>query len=339
MLLVNLGTPDSPQTRDVRRYLRQFLSDPRVLDMPALNRWLLLNLIILPLRSRRSAEAYTKIWSAEGSPLLIHGRALRERVARELGPEYVVELAMRYGSPSVAAALKRLEQDATARLIVVPLFPQFSEAATGSALAHVDACLAGRWGDGAALTVRSFCEEPAFIAALAGLARPLLRDFRPDHVLLSYHGLPESQLRRSDAGSGHGCLERPDCCEALSPANRECYRAQCFATSRALIRALELRDGQVSTSFQSRMGRTPWIRPYTDEIVARLAERGVKRLAVLCPAFVADCLETLEEIGLRLREQWRTLGGEDLLLCPCPNAEPAWAAGVAELVRARATQR
>jgi ferrochelatase len=332
VLLVNLGTPRSPSSRDVRRYLREFLSDPLVLDMPALARWLLLECVILPFRPRRSALAYQKIWGPEGSPLLVHARALARAVATQLGPGFVVEPGMRYGEPSIREALARLAARKPARLIALPLFPQYSTAATGSALAAL-AREHARESDLPPLeTLGPFYAEPGFIAAFAEVARERLAAFRPDFVLFSYHGLPERQIRKLDAGGRH-CFARADCCDAIGPANRDCYRAQCFATTRALARVLGLAPERHATSFQSRLGRTPWIKPYTDLLLPELAARGHRRLAVLCPAFVADCLETLEEIAIRAREQWRSLGGEDLLLLPSLNAEPAWVKAVAGWVR------
>ncbi len=335
-LLVNLGTPASTEVPDVRRYLREFLSDPRVLDLPAAARRLLLEGVILPFRPRQSAEAYAKVWMAEGSPLLVHGLALREAVAKSLGDAYEVELAMRYGEPSVAGALERLMASDVERIVVIPLFPQYSSAASGSALQRVFEEVGAAWNVPTLETVGAFYEDPGFVGAFAAVAAPQLERFRPDHVLLSYHGLPERHVRKSDRSGGH-CLQSDDCCAAIVDANRDCYRAQCYATSRALAGRLGLSPDAHSTAFQSRLGRTPWIRPYTDEVLPELAGRGVRRLAVLCPSFVADCLETLEEIGMRGRDQWREVGGEDLLLVPSLNAEPAWVETVAGWIRERAS--
>jgi protoporphyrin/coproporphyrin ferrochelatase len=333
VLLLNLGTPDSPGTGDVRRYLREFLSDPRVLDIHPVGRWLLLNFVILPVRPARSGKAYKLVWTEEGSPLLVHSQRLTEGVRRALGPEYVVELGMRYGSPSIPAALEKLAAAQAGRLIVLPLFPQYSSAATGSAIERVYDVIGSAWNVTPATTVEPFYDDPGFISAFTVVAKRQLDTFRPDFVLFSYHGLPERHMRKSDL-SGQHCLQRPDCCEAIVPANRHCYRAQCFATTRALAFTLGLGASNHSVSFQSRLGRTPWIRPYTDLVLPELAQAGHKRLAVLCPAFVADCLETLEEIGIRAREQWRGLGGEELLLVPSLNAEPTWIETVARMVRA-----
>jgi ferrochelatase len=334
VLLVNLGSPEAPTPRAVRRYLREFLGDPRVLDIPALPRRLLLETAILPTRPRASAEAYAKVWTPEGSPLVVHGRALRDALAKRLGEGFVVELAMRYGAPAIAPALARLAAADCGRIVVLPLFPQYSSAATGSALEAVYRAAGALWNTPPLDVVDSFYDEPAFVSALAAVARELPAERRADHLLLSYHGLPERQIRKSDASGAH-CFATNDCCEAVGPANRSCYRAQCVATSRALARALGVRESDWTISFQSRLGRTPWIRPYTDEILPFLRERGVTRLAVMCPSFVADCLETLEEIGIRGREQWLSLGGEDLVLIPCLNAHPAWVEAVAGWVERR----
>jgi protoporphyrin/coproporphyrin ferrochelatase len=333
VLLAQLGTPDSTRVADVRRYLREFLSDPRVLDIPGPARWLLLHAVILPFRPRRSAAAYRAIWTPEGSPLLVHGRALAEGVSKALGPGFCVELGMRYGTPAIPDALGRLLDAGADRVIVLPLFPQYAASSTGSALERVLAAAASRWNVPEIVTLGAFYEDPGFVAAVADRARPVLEALQPDHVLLSFHGLPERHVRKSDASGGDHCLARATCCDAIVAANRHCYRAQCFATSRALVAALGLRPEETTTAFQSRLGRTPWIRPYTDEVLAELARRGVRRLAVLCPSFVADCLETLEEIGIRGREQWRTAGGEELALVPCPNASPAFVEAVAGWIR------
>lgn len=330
VLLIQLGTPDAPRPREVRRYLREFLSDPRVIDLPWLPRKLLLEGFILPTRPRRSAAAYAKIWTEAGSPLLVHSEALRDALQRRLGREAVVELGMRYGNPSLARALRRLEEHGVREVTVLPLFPQAASSSSGSALEAL-------FGEPAAQrlarirTIPAFYGDPGFIAAWRDVAAPVLADFGAEHVLFSYHGLPERQIRAADPSREH-CLASPDCCEPMRAPARHCYRAQCYATTRGLVAALGLDPAQTSTSFQSRLGATPWIRPFTDHVLPELAQRGVRRLAVLCPSFVADCLETVEEIGIRAREQWTGLGGAALALVPCPNAHPAWVDAVAKLV-------
>jgi len=338
VLLVNLGTPDSPSARDVRRYLRQFLSDPLVIDIPALPRWLLLNLVILPFRPRKSAAAYAQIWTDQGSPLKVYGESLRDGVAASLGDDFHVELAMRYAEPSIASAVSRAQAAGVTRCIVLPLFPQYSTAATKSATDAVEAAFATA-GDAASVDViGAFYDDPGFIEAFAGVTRQHLAAFRPDHVLFSYHGLPERQLRTLDPSGAH-CLERADCCDAVTDANHLCYRAQCVATTRLLARELGLGQDAHSLSFQSRLGRTPWIQPYTDFVLPELAARGVKRLAIACPAFVADCLETLQEIAIRGRDQWLELGGEELSLVPSLNSNPVWVNAVGAMIRERADAR
>lgn len=335
VLLVNLGTPDAPETAPVRRYLRQFLGDRRVLTLPAPLRWLLLNLVILPTRPAKSAAAYRKVWLPEGSPLLIHSQALAEAVSKQLGEGFRVELAMRYGNPSIEVGLDRLEAAGCDRVIVLPLFPQYASSVTASVSAEVFACL-DRRGDFPPLEILgAFYDEPEFAESWAAIAREELEAFAADHVLMSFHGLPEDQIRASDPVGGH-CLASADCCERPGPVLRRCYRAQCFATARAIEATLELDPAQTSVAFQSRLGPRPWIQPFTDELLPKLAEQGVKRLAVFCPSFVADCLETLEEIGIRLREDWQKLGGEALWLSPCPNGDERFAQAVAGWIRRRA---
>ncbi|HET6305438.1 MAG TPA: ferrochelatase, partial [Myxococcota bacterium] len=219
VLLVNLGTPASPSVGDVRRYLREFLSDPRVIDLAAPARWWLLNAVILPFRPRRSAHAYASIWTPEGSPLLVHSRALAEGVGRALGPGYRVELAMRYGEPSIAGALDRLDANAVERVVVLPLFPQYAASSGGSALEAVYREAGRRWNVPPIGALPAFYDDPGFLRALAEVTRPPLERFRPDHVLLSFHGLPERHVRKSDRTGAH-CLARPDCCDALGEANR-----------------------------------------------------------------------------------------------------------------------
>jgi len=332
VLLIQLGTPSSPAVSDVRRYLREFLGDRRVLDMPRLPHWLLLHLVILPFRPRKSAAAYASIWTRNGSPLLLHSRGLAEALAEQLGDGFAVELGMRYGEPSVGEALNRLARAEVDRLIALPLFPQHADSTTGSALAHFFELAGQSWRPSELSTIGAFYGHPGYLASMAALARAPLGAFRPDHVLFSYHGLPERQIRKSDASGSH-CLSSDSCCAAIGAVNRDCYRAQCFATTRALAAALELESERHSISFQSRLGRIPWIRPYTDQVLPELASRGIRRLAVLCPSFVADCLETLEEVGIRARQQWIDAGGEDFLLIPSLNSEPHWAEAVAAMIR------
>jgi ferrochelatase len=332
VLLVNLGTPDAPESGPVRRYLREFLSDPRVLDIHPVGRWMLLNFVILPVRPAKSAEAYQKIWSQRGSPLLFHSRDLAAAVAERLRGEYEVELAMRYGNPSLPDAVKALRSRGVKEFILLPLYPQEATSSTSSTVARAYEVLAEPWDALPVRVVPAFHDHPGFLDAFAQVARPVIAEARADHVLFSYHGLPERHMRKSDPSGSH-CLASAGCCDVLTDVNRHCYRAQCFATTRALAERLGLAPGGYTVSFQSRLGRTPWIKPYTDLVLPELAKKGVKRLAVMCPAFVADCLETLEEVGLRAKEQFVESGGESLTLVPSLNAHPAWVDAVVRLVR------
>jgi len=340
LLLTNLGTPDDPSTASVRRYLREFLWDRRVIDINPVGRALLLYGVILPFRPKRSAAAYRKIWTPAGSPLLVHGRALTAAVAERLGPSWRVELAMRYGRPSIDDALGRLfapDAPALERLVVLPIYPQYASSSTGSTLERVLARLAPRTVVPALSFVQDFYLDPGFIEASVTIAREALAGFGPDHVLMSFHGLPERQVKACDPTGAH-CLARASCCDRIVDANARCYRAQAFATARAIAQDLDLGalGAGWSIGFQSRLGRTPWIRPFTDEVLIELAKAGKRRLAVLTPSFTADCLETLEEIGMRARESFVAAGGEDLLQVPCVNAHPRWVDAVAALARRHA---
>jgi len=331
ILVVNLGTPDAPETGPVRRYLRQFLNDPRVIDINPVGRWLLLNLFILPFRPKQSAEAYKQIWREDGSPLLVFGErlvaGLRDRIA-----DAEILLAMRYGEPSIARGLEELRQRGCDRLVVFPLYPHYAASSTGSTLEEVYRIAAERWNTPYLTVVPPYYDDPGFIDSFAAIGRPVLEQLDADHVLMSFHGLPERHMLKSDE-SGQHCLKRPDCCARISPANRNCYRAQCVATGRLLAAKLGLADAQYTICFQSRLGRTPWIQPYTDQVIEALGKAGVGKVAVFCPAFTADCLETLEEIGIRAVEDFTAHGGEALELVPSLNDHPLWIDTAARLIR------
>jgi ferrochelatase len=337
LLLINLGTPDAPTTPAVRRYLREFLGDPRVLDIGAVGRSLLLNLIILPTRPAKSAHAYASIWDpVRGSPLMFHSRDLAAAVAEQLGPAWRVELAMRYGAPSLASALDRLAESQVERIVVLPLFPQYASSSTGTAQVRVMELAGQRWNVPALDFVPAFYDDPGFLEAFQAVARPLLTEFGPDHVLFSFHGLPVRQIVKTDR-TGTVCFQSETCCDRLD--NRNCYRAQSFATARALAQRLELAADRYTICFQSRLGRTPWIQPYTDHVIDKLGHGGTKRLAVLCPAFVADCLETVEEIGIRARQQFKAAGGDELILVPSLNATGPWVDAVCAIATRHAAPK
>ncbi len=331
VLLIQLGTPDSPSREDVRSYLRQFLSDERVLDIPAPARFALLNGIILPFRPKRSAEAYELIWTDEGSPLTINTSALTTKVQGILGDDHVVVFGMRYKNPTLASAVDALVDAGCERIVVLPLFPQYASASTGSALEAAFEEIGSRWNVPDVSSIRWFYDEPGFVGAVADSMRRGLEEFEPDHVLFSYHGLPEKQVRKTDA-TGEWCLAFAACCDEITDRNRFCYRAQSFATTRLVAGELGLEPGSHSTTFQSRLAGQKWIEPYTDKQLPELRKQGVERLAVVTPSFTADCLETIEEIGIRGRAQWADLGGAAFHLVPCLNADDRWAEAVADLV-------
>jgi ferrochelatase len=341
LLLINLGTPDEPTAPAVRRYLREFLGDPRGLDMNAIGRKLLLELVILPTRPAKSAEAYKTIWDAQrGSPLLYHSKDLASGVAAKLGAGWKVELAMRYGTPSIAAGLETLVAANCDRIVVLPLFPQYASSSTGTAVARVMELAALAWTVPPLDFVPAFFDDAGFLDAFAKVGAPVLASTKPDHVLFSFHGLPVRQITKTDpkAGTpGAHCFATETCCDTL--ANPNCYRAQSYATARAIAKRIDLPAEQYTVCFQSRLGKTPWIKPYTDVVIDELAKKGIKRLAVFCPAFVADCLETIEEIGMRGLEQWKAAGGEELVLVPSLNASPAWIDAVAAIAERHAARK
>ena len=332
VLLINLGTPDAPRTPEVRRYLAQFLDDPYVLDINPIGRWLLLNLIILRTRPAKSAEAYAKIWDERGSPLRYHSEDLTRSVGAALeGVE--VELAMRYGQPSIAAGVAALAKRGCERLVALPLYPQYALSSTQTAIDDLEAALPGHFAREQVEIVEPFYDHPGYIEAFVEVGRPVLDDLQPDHVVFSFHGLPNRHVRKTDPTGAH-CLARPDCCDRLVDANRKCYRAQSLHTARTLAAGLGLEKDAWTMTFQSRLTKD-WLTPFTDIVLPELARAGKKRVAVFCPAFVADCLETLEEIGMRADEDFRAAGGEALRLVPSLNSTPRWVETVVDLVKPR----
>jgi len=330
LLLMNLGTPEAPTARHVRTYLREFLSDPRVLDISPLARAALLYGVILPFRPKKSAAAYAKVWMPEGSPLLVHSQRLTDRVAERLGPEWKVSLGMRYGQPAMAEALDTLVQAGVEHIAVIPMYPQYATSSTGSMLEKLYQHAAGYEVPPRLSVATDFFDDPRFLDPSTAGVQARIDSFQPDHVLFSFHGLPERQIRRA-APDAARCRLSGDCCDRIDAGNRSCYRAQSHHTARTIAERAGLPADHWSISFQSRLGRSPWIKPWTDEVIPLLAEDGVRRLLVSCPSFTADCLETLEEIGIRARESFVEAGGEALDLVPCLNDDPAWAQGVAAM--------
>lgn len=338
LLLINLGTPDEPTTPAVRRYLSEFLSDPRVIDINPVGRALLLHGVILRTRPAKSAHAYQQVWDKErGSPLLAYSKDLAAGVAAKLGEPWRVELAMRYGNPSIERGMRALREAGVDRIVVLPLYPQYAASSTATSVARVMELASAGWDTIPIDVVPAFYADEGFLRAFHAVAEPALAAAKPDHVLFSFHGLPERQIKKSDP-SGQHCLRDTSCCDRITSTNQNCYRAQCYATARSLAERLQLTPASYSICFQSRLGRTPWITPHTDVLLDELAKAGKKRLAVLCPAFVADCLETLEEIGIRARAQFKAAGGDELTLVPSLNATPAWVDAVCAIATRHAAR-
>lgn len=333
LILLNLGTPDDPSPEAVGRYLREFLMDRYVIDIPWPLRWFLVNVLIVPKRKYASSHAYKTIWSDRGSPLLYHLNDLRDVVLPHLQSEFEIEIAMRYGNPTIEKALRSLQEKNVSEIVVFALYPQYAESTSRSS----EECIQEMAQTlGLNLPIRfvpPFYQHPGFINNYAAKIERAMQNFKADHVLMSFHGLPERHVKKTDRSGGQHCLRSADCCHIITDANRDCYRAQCFATARALADRLKIAKDNYTVSFQSRLGRAEWIKPYTDELLGSLANRGIKRLVVVCPAFVADCLETIEEIGIRAADDFKKAGGDHLLAIPCVNSDPAWAEGVAEIVR------
>lgn len=327
VLLVNLGSPDSPSVPDVRRYLNEFLMDGRVIDVAWPLRRFIVGMILVN-RPKQSAHAYRTIWTKEGSPLIVSSRRvcdeLRKRVA------VPVELAMRYQNPSIESAVQELAGRGIKELLLIPLFPHYAMSSYETAVERVREVLAKRAPRISLEVQPPYGAEPDYIAALVGSAEPYLKEDY-DHLLFSFHGIPERQLYKSDP-TGCYCLKTPNCCEVPSPAHATCYRAQCFKTVAEFAARAALPAGRYSVSFQSRLGRDPWLTPYTDKELSRLAAAGMKNLLVICPAFVSDCLETLEEIGIRGRETFLQAGGKEFAQIPCLNENPLWVAALEQMI-------
>ena len=319
ILLVNLGSPASTEIADVRRYLNQFLMDPCVVDLPWLPRRLLVSMILLR-RPQESAHAYASIWWDEGSPLVVITRRVRDALRSRL--DMPVEMAMRYGEPSIEQGILALVEQGVGEILLMHQYPQFADSTITTVVREAQRVLTKLSLKVRLTVLPAFHDRPDYLDALAANTQPHLADGF-DHLLFSYHGLPERHLRKVDPTGCH-CLKTSDCCERPSPAHATCYRSQCVAVSRRMAEHFNLSDDQWSMSFQSRLGRDKWIEPYTEAQLEELAARGVKRLLVMCPAFTADCIETLEEIGDRGREQFINAGGEELVLIPCLNDHPQW---------------
>lgn len=327
VLLVNVGSPRSPRFKDVWVYLKEFLSDKRVIDLPWFFRVLLLFCVILPFRTRNSARLYKNIWTREGSPLIVLSEKLRLKVERLLGENFVVRVGMRYQEPSLKNALHDFAH--VERVVLLPLFPQYATASTGTVFEKVTKIINQNWQIPPLTEMGAFYNHPLFISCFSEAIQEKISNFNYDFILFSYHGLPERHIKKCNAAQG--CVFTEECCLAPVTQNKFCYRAQCFQTTELIAKQLGLK--KYGMAFQSRLGRTKWIEPYTDKILLELIQKGVRNLVVTCPSFVTDCLETLDEIALRARCQWIALGGHELVLVESLNDRDSWAEAVATMVR------
>jgi ferrochelatase len=329
VLLVNLGTPDSPSTADVRKYLREFLSDPRVIDISPAGRFMLVNFIIAPFRSPKSARLYSHIWRGDGvSPLLHYSILQQQSLQKMLGSDFQVEMAMRYQQPSIESALDKMKRSDISNIIVFPLFPQYASASTGSVNEKVMDIISKWEVIPEVKFIGSFANDDGFIQAFASCGRKY-NHAAYDHILFSIHGLPERQILKAD--ENHHCLKN-GCCSSLNEKNFHCYRAQCHSTARLISEELNIPEEKYTICFQSRLGRDPWIKPYSDMVIKERAKMGDKKLLIFAPAFVSDCLETLYEIRVEYDELFRKSGGEKADMVESLNDSPRWIEAMRDLI-------
>ena len=321
-LLVNLGSPNSTSVKDVKNYLNEFLMDKRVIDTPYLIRAFVVKGIILNTRPKKSAEAYKKIWWSEGSPLIVLSERLHKKV--EKNSNIPVELAMRYGNPSIESGIKKLAEQGVTEILLIPLYPQFAMATTETIVVLANKIIKKHFPSIKITDVPAFYNKTDYIEVLGNSIQKHLEEKKPEHLLFSYHGVPERHIKKSDITKSH-CKIDGSCCNTPSEAHEFCYRHQCYETTKQVAEKLNLKEGSYSTSFQSRLGRDPWLQPYTDQTIDNFAKKAIKNLAVVTPAFVSDCLETLEEIGMEAKHSFEENGGEHFLTIPCLNDNDDWA--------------
>jgi ferrochelatase len=330
VLLVNLGTPDSPSTSDVRKYLREFLMDKRVIDIPKWKRSLLVNMIIAPLRGPKSAKEYKKVWTNEGSPLMFHGKNLAAAVQTYLGDDYQVALAMRYQNPSIKSVLEQFKNKGFEELIVLPLFPQYASATTGSVIEEVNDQMKDWQVIPSVQFISKFPNDEGFIRAFGELGKKEIEKEVYDHTLFSFHGLPERQIIKA---STNNYCKLGNCCDHYHTQNAFCYRAQCFETARKIAHYLGLKEEDYSVAFQSRLGKEPWLQPYLSDKLDQISNSGVNKLLVFSPAFVADCLETTIEIGEEYKNHFESKEGKKLQLVESLNTNKLWVEAVADMIK------
>ncbi|TXC81774.1 ferrochelatase [Luteibaculum oceani] len=330
VLLVNLGTPKAPTVGKVRKYLSQFLNDPRVIDINPVGRAVLVNGIIVPFRAPKSTKIYKELWTEEGSPLIIHGEKLKEKVQQQLGDEYVVELAMRYQEPSIPKVLEKIKSYNVKEILVLPLFPQYASSSTGSAIQAVMEVIKNWWVIPELKIVSQYFDRPDYIEAQAEAAAAYNHEDY-DHVLFSYHGLP---VRQVDKVYNEGLCSDHHCEDAYDRENQFCYKAACFETTRLIANRIGIPEEKYTIGFQSRLDKK-WLTPFSDELVEEFAKKGHKKLLVFSPAFTADCLETTIEIGDEYDEIFKENGGEHLQLVPSLNSNPKWVDTVCNIIKER----
>lgn len=330
VLLVNLGSPDSPEPKDVKKYLGEFLMDERVIDVPLWARTLLVKGIILKTRPKASAAAYKKIWWEEGSPLIVLSESLKDKIQAQV--EVPIALAMRYGSMTIKKGLQQLVDKGVDEVLLFPLYPQFAMATTETILVLAEEIRTAHFPNLKIESVPAFYNKPDYIDVLAKSIEKSLKGKTYEHLLFSYHGVPERHIRKSDITKSH-CQINETCCATPSKAHEFCYRHQCLEVTRLVAKQLNLKEDTCSTSFQSRLGFDPWLQPYTDRTIERLGKQGIKSMAIVTPAFVSDCLETLEEIAMEGQEIFHEMGGETFTTIPCLNDDPEWVALLSKWIK------
>ncbi len=329
VLLVNLGSPDSTAVKDVKRYLGEFLMDKRVIDLPYISRFLLVKGIILNTRPKKSAEAYKKIWWDEGSPLIVLSERLLKKVQQET--DLPIELAMRYGNPSIKKGIDKLAAKGVTEVYLIPLYPQFAMATTETIVVLAKKIVQKYFPHIKLTHLPAFYNREDYIKVLSNSIKKELAVIQPEHLLFSYHGVPERHIKKSDITKSH-CKIDNSCCNTPSKAHKFCYRHQCYETTKLVAKQLNLEENTFSTSFQSRLGRDPWLQPYTDQTIDKFAKNGIKNIAVVTPAFVSDCLETLEEIGMEAKHSFIKNGGKHFATIPCLNDNDDWVKTIAKWI-------
>lgn len=321
VLLVNLGSPKSTDPKDVKKYLDQFLMDERVIDVPWLLRAFIVKGIVLNTRPKKSAEAYQRIWWEEGSPLIVLSERLQKKI--DSFTSVPIALSMRYGEPSIKSGLQELVDKGVDEVLLLPLYPQFAMATTETILVLAEQLQQEFFPQIKFTTMPPFYNHPDYINVLSRSIGEKLENLDYEHLLFSYHGVPERHIKKSDITNSH-CKIDGSCCQTPSPAHQFCYRHQCLETTRLVAKTLQLKEGTYSTSFQSRLGFDPWLKPYTDRTIEKFGLNGMKKMAIVSPAFVSDCLETLDELGNEGREIFEEVGGEEFTVIPCLNDREDW---------------